>query len=478
MDFSTKNISKTKILCTLGPATSTAKMIDELILAGMDGVRLNFSHSNYDEFEKIFQEIDKACVDEKTPLSILMDLQGPKMRIGELSLPEIEILTGGEIEITIENILGTSKKISTSYKELVNDAKIGDQILIDDGLIRLRIISKNENAVVCNIETGGILKPKKGMNLPGMHLSTPSVTQKDFDDLEFALKHRIDYIALSFVRSAKDILHLKDWLKDRNSFLPIIAKIEKPEAVENFDEILNVSDGIMIARGDLGVELPAQEVPMIQKRIIKKCNSVGKLVITATQMLDSMIHNPIPTRAEASDVANAVLDGTDAVMLSGETSIGKYPLQSVKIMNDIAINAEKYLPQPNDNDLEIPSDFADNLFDSVGRAMTKMSEQVNASAIVVFTYKGRTARNFAKFRPKAKIIAISNSFETMNNLCLRWGVTSIFMDQIHKENVVIEEAKKLILDAGLVKQDDIVIFTAGAPYSEKSRVNWLRFEVI
>ncbi len=478
MDFSTKNISKTKILCTLGPATSTAKMIDELILAGMDGVRLNFSHSNYDEFEKIFQEIDKACVDEKTPLSILMDLQGPKMRIGELSLPEIEILTGGEIEITIENILGTSKKISTSYKELVNDAKIGDQILIDDGLIRLRIISKNENAVVCNIETGGILKPKKGMNLPGMHLSTPSVTQKDFDDLEFALKHRIDYIALSFVRSAKDILHLKDWLKDRNSFLPIIAKIEKPEAVENFDEILNVSDGIMIARGDLGVELPAQEVPMIQKRIIKKCNSVGKLVITATQMLDSMIHNPIPTRAEASDVANAVLDGTDAVMLSGETSVGKYPLQSVKIMNDIAINAEQYLLQPNDNDLEIPSDFADNLFDSVGRAMTKMSEQVNASAIVVFTYKGRTARNFAKFRPKAKIIAISNSFETMNNLCLRWGVTSIFMDQIHKENVVIEEAKKLILDAGLVKQDDIVIFTAGAPYSEKSRVNWLRFEVI
>ncbi len=478
MDFSTKNLSKTKILCTLGPATSTAKMIDNLILLGMDGVRLNFSHVNYDEFEKIFQEIDKACVEEKTPLSILMDLQGPKMRIGELSLPEIEIQTGNEIEISIENILGTSKKISTSYKELVNDAKAGDQILIDDGLIRLRIKSKKENAVVCNIETGGILRPKKGMNLPGMQLSTPSVTQKDFDDLEFALKHRIDYVALSFVRSAEDILHLKEWLKAKNKFLPIIAKIEKPEAVKNFDEILNVSDGIMIARGDLGVEIPAQEVPMIQKSIIKKCNSVGKLVITATQMLDSMIHNPIPTRAEASDVANAVLDGTDAVMLSGETSIGKYPLESVKIMNDIALNAEQYLLQPNDNDLEIPLDLADNLFDSVGRAMTKMSEQVNASAIVVFTYKGRTARNFAKFRPKAKIIAISNSFETMNNLCLRWGVTSIFMDEIHKENVVIEEAKKLILNAGLVKQDDIVIFTAGAPYSEKSRVNWLRFEVI
>ncbi len=474
----TENISKTKILCTLGPATSSAEIIEELILAGMDGVRLNFSHANYDEFEKLFNEIDKACVDEKTPLAILMDLQGPKIRVGELSAPEINLESGDEIEITTENILGTSNIISTSYKALADDAKAGDQILIDDGLIRLKIKSKKKNSVVCAIENGGILRPKKGMNLPGMKLSTPSVTEKDFADLEFALNHRIDYIALSFVRSAKDILHLKEWLKDKNIFIPVIAKIEKREGVDNFDEILDAADGIMVARGDLGVEIPAQEVPIIQKRIIKKCNAVGKLVITATQMLDSMIHNPIPTRAEASDVANAVLDGTDTVMLSGETSVGKYPLQAVKIMNDIARNAEQYLPVSKDGDFEIPSNLTENLFDSVGRAITEISRQVNATAIVVFTYEGRTAKNFAKFRPKAKIIAISNSFATMNNLCLRWGVTSIFMDQIHKENLAIDSAKKLISDAGLVKEGDVVIFTAGAPYSEKSRVNWLRFEVM
>ncbi|MHB8338661.1 MAG: pyruvate kinase, partial [Ignavibacteriaceae bacterium] len=332
--------------------------------------------------------------------------------------------------------------------------------------------------VICIIETGGTLRPRKGMNLPGMVLSTPSVTKKDFDDLEFALKHRIDYIALSFVRSAKDIIEIKEWLKERDSLVPVIAKIEKREAVDNFDEILNVADGIMVARGDLGVEIPAQEVPMIQKRIIKRCNTVGKLVITATQMLDSMIHNPIPTRAEASDVANAVLDGTDTVMLSGETSVGKYPLQAVKIMSDIAINAEQYLPQSRDGDIEIPSNLSENLFDSVGRAITKVSQQVNAAAIVVFTYEGRTARNFSKFRPKAKIIAISNKFQTMNGLCLRWGVLSIYMEEIHKENLAIDEAKRLILEAGYVKKGDIVIFTAGAPYSEKGRVNWLRFEVI
>ncbi|MHB1687091.1 MAG: pyruvate kinase [Ignavibacteriaceae bacterium] len=474
----TENFSKTKILCTLGPATSSAEIIKELILAGMDGVRLNFSHVNYSLFEQLFEEIDKACVDEKTPLAILMDLQGPKIRIGELAQPEIEIITGNEIEITTEELFGTSQIISTSYKALADDAQVGDQILIDDGLIRLRIKSKKKISVVCIIETGGTLKSKKGMNLPGMKLSTPSVTEKDFRDLEFALKHRIDYIALSFVRSAKDILDLKEWLKNRNSFLPVIAKIEKREGVDNFDEILNAADGIMVARGDLGVEIPAQEVPMIQKRIIKKCNTVGKLVITATQMLDSMIHNPIPTRAEASDVANAVLDGTDTVMLSGETSVGKYPLQTVKIMNDIATNAEKYLPETKDGDFEIPSNLTENLFDSVGRAITEISKQVNAAAIVVFTYEGRTARNFSKFRPKAKIIAISNSFQTMNNLCLRWGVSSIYMEEIHKENLAIDKAKKLIVEADHVKSGDVVIFTAGAPYSEKSRVNWLRFEVI
>ena len=310
-----------------------------------------------------------------------------------------------------------------------------------------------------------------------MKLSTPSVTEKDFKDLEYCIKHRIDYIALSFVRKASDITHLKEWLKRKNFEKPVIAKIEKKEAVDNFDEILKIADGIMVARGDLGVELPPQEVPVIQKEIIKKCNASGTLVITATQMLESMIHNPIPTRAEASDVANAVWDGTDVVMLSGETSIGKYPIKTVQIMNDIIRNSELHSPVHAIN-FEIPINIEENLFDSMGKAIVEVSRQVNAAAIVAFTFKGRTARNLAKFRPKAKIIALSNSFDTMNNLCLRWGVTSIFCDEIDKEHIVIDKAKKLILEEEHVKEGDVIIFAAGAPYSEKSRVNWIRFEVI
>jgi pyruvate kinase len=470
--------SRTKILCTLGPNTYSADDIKKLILAGMDGVRLNFSHGDNDFYKKVFANIDNACVDESTPLAVLMDLQGPKIRIGELTETEIELQTGDKLEITTENIKGTRKIISTSYKHLADDAAIGNQILIDDGLIRLRILEKKKKSVVCYIENGGILKSRKGMNLPDMKLSTPSLTEKDYHDLEFALGYRIDFIALSFVRSANDISALKDWLKSKSKSVPVIAKIEKKEAVDDFESILEVSDGIMIARGDLGVELQPQEVPVIQKEIIKKCNSVGKLVITATQMLESMIQNPIPTRAEASDVANAVWDGTDVVMLSGETSVGKFPLKTVQIMNDIVKNAEMHLNPLREGNLKIPESVEENLFDSVGRAIVSISRQVNAGAIVAFTFKGRTAINLSKFRPDARIIAFSNSFDTMNHLCLRWGVTSIFMDEIDKEKIAIDKAKKLIVEHGHVKEGDIVIFTAGAPYSEKSRANWLRFEVI
>ena len=467
--------AKTKILCTLGPVTSSVDAIKRLIDAGADGLRMNFSHGDYAFFESLFNNIHTACVQENTPVSILVDLQGPKIRVGELETPEVELVTGETIEITIDDIKGNKKIISTSYKSLVDDANEGDPILIDDGLIRLRIRDERKRSVICIIENGGILKPKKGMNLPGMKLSTPSVTDKDFRDLEFALRHRVDYVALSFVRSAKDIIDLRAWLKARNRMLPIIAKIEKKEGVDCFEEILETADGIMVARGDLGVELHPQDVPIIQKNIIKRCNAVGKMVITATQMLESMIVNPIPTRAEASDVANAVWDGTDVVMLSGETSVGKFPFRAVQMMNDIIIKTEQNTGVEN-FEFEIPKNFEDNLFDSMGRASVAIGRQINAAAIVVFTYKGRTACNLSKYRPEAKIIAISNSFETINNLCLHRGITSIFQDEIDKEHLAIDKAKKQILDAGLVKEGDIVIIMAGAPYSEKSRANWLRFE--
>ncbi len=473
-----ETFAKTKTLCTLGPSTQSADCIKKLMLAGMDGARLNFSHGNYVFFEKVFGEIHKACTEEETPLAILIDLQGPKIRIGELTKPEIVLFDNELIEITIEDIVGNEKTISTSYKSLPRDAELGNMILIDDGLIKLKVIEKKKTSVVCSVQIGGILKPKKGMNLPGMKLSTDSFTGKDRNDILFAMKYRVDFIALSFVRSANDVLKLREWLKSQNYVRPIIAKIEKKEAIDDFDQILEVADGIMIARGDLGVELPAQDVPVLQKEIIKKCNSVGKIVITATQMLESMIHNPVPTRAEASDVANAVWDGTDVVMLSGETSIGKYPVETVKIMNDIIRNAEDKIYNYHEYVFDVPKNMEDNLFDSVGRAMKNIGDQINAKAIVAFTIEGRTARNLSKFRPQARIISFTNKFETMNNLCLYWGVTSVFSEKIDKEHMAIEEAKKRILESGHLTSGDLVIFTAGAPYSEKSRANWMRFEII
>lgn len=478
MGINSNQVAKTKILATLGPATQNVNGIRQLILAGVDGVRLNLSHGSYDFFEEVFNSVHTACLEENTPLAVLVDVQGPKIRIGELEEASVDLISGNSIEITINDIKGNEKLVSTSYKQLVKDAEIGDQILINDGLIRLKVNSKKETSLVCDIINGGTLTSKKGMNLPGMKLSTPSITEKDFKDLEFIIKHRINYIALSFVRSASDVIELKNWLSEKGKNIPVIAKIEKKEAVDNLFEIILASDGIMVARGDLGVELPPQEVPVLQKSIIRQCNALGKLVITATQMLESMINFPIPTRAEASDVANAVWDGTDVVMLSAETSIGKYPIRTVQIMNDIILNAEQHNEDRVNTYFISPDTLQDKLFDSVGKAIVEISKQISAQAIVVFTFEGRTARIISKYKPDSKIIAISNSFQTMNNLCLRWGVTSVFREKIDKEHLAIDDAKELILNSGLANKGDLVIFTAGAPYSEKSRANWLRFEVL
>jgi pyruvate kinase len=473
-----ESIAKTKILVTLGPATQDVESIKKLIKVGIDGVRLNLSHGSIEFFEVLFHSIHQACSEEKTPLAVLVDLQGPKIRIGELEKDNIILINGNLIEITIDEIKGNEKLISTSYKQLVNDAQIDDQILINDGLVKLKVVEKKQRSVICEIINGGVLTPKKGMNLPGMKLSTPSITEKDFQNLEFILKHRVDYIALSFVRSAEDVNQLKTWLHERNSKIPIIAKIEKKEAVENLFDIVMAADGIMVARGDLGVELPPQEVPVLQKSIIRQCNALGKLVITATQMLESMVNSPVPTRAEATDVANAVWDGTDVVMLSAETSVGKYPYDAVRIMNDIICNAEQHSEDRVNTFYLTPDNLQEKLFDSVGKAVVEISKQINAQAIVVFTFEGRTARIISKYKPDAKIIAISNSFNTMNNLCLRWGVTSVYREKIDKEHLAIDDAKELILKENLAHKGDLIIFTAGAPYSEKSRANWLRFEVL
>jgi len=467
--------ARTKILATLGPATSSREMIGKLMEAGVDGVRLNFSHGNFTFFENLFAEIRAAREAENYPLATLIDLQGPKIRVGELASPEIELKDGATIEITANDVAGTEKLISTSYKSLPQDAKVNDVILIDDGLLRLRVISRKKKSVVCVIEEGGILKPRKGMNLPGMKLSTPALTEADMRNLEFALKFDINYIALSFVRSEKDIIQLKEWLAKRKKFIPVIAKIEKKEAVDNFDRILKYADGIMVARGDLGVEMEAHLVPIVQKKIIRACNRVGKPVITATQMLESMVHNPIPTRAEASDVANAVWDGTDVVMLSAETSVGKFPVNAVKIMNNIIRGAEGAESHTDPVDYLIPAQRNENLFDSYCKAIVSISRQTSAKDIVVFTHKGRTAERISKYRPAARIIALSDNASTMNSLSLSWGVLPVFCNSINHQAEAIKAAKKLVVKSGNAVKGDIIIVAAGAPITDQNRINWLKF---
>lgn len=473
-----EGLAKTKILSTIGPASDSEEMLSKIIYAGVDALRLNFSHGSYEYFDELLERIHNVRKTLSLPIPVLQDLQGPKIRIGELAETSIHLSDGNKIEITIEDVEGTKEKISSSYKELVDDARIGNLILIDDGLIRLKVVEKKSKSLVCDILEGGELKPRKGMNMPEMDLSTPSLTEKDYKDLEFGLNHKIDYIALSFVRRADDIIKLKDWLRKRNNETPVIAKIEKKEAVDNFDEILKEADGIMVARGDLGVEMPPQDVPIIQKKIIRECNAVGKLVITATQMFESMIKNPVPTRAEASDVANAVWDGTDVVMLSGETSIGEYPLEAVKIMNRILLKTEAQRDYKSHIQYNVPQELADNLFDSVGMAVANIAEQVNAACIVVFTHYGRKARVISKFKPNTPIVAISDNFDTLNYLNLHWGIIPYFLKDFSDEDKAINKATRIIKEKSLVKEGDVVIFTSGAPYTDKGRKSWLRFAVI
>ncbi len=469
--------AKTKILVTLGPATDSKEQLEALIDSGADGIRLNFSHGDKEYFKRLFNLIYDICVEKSLPIPILVDLQGPKIRIGELAEPEIEIKSGDKIEITTDDIPGTRDIISTSYKDLIKDAKKDELILIDDGLIKLKVVEKKKNKLVCTILEDGILKPRKGMNLPGMKLSTPSVTDKDYDNLEFALQYRVDSIALSFVRQAEDIRGLRTWLNERGYKIPLIAKIEKQEAVDNFEEILKESDGIMVARGDLGVELGPHLVPVIQKKIIRRCNETGKLVITATQMLESMIHNPVPTRAEASDIANAVWDGTDVVMLSGETSVGKYPVEAVKIMNEILLTTEADPGMRKKTKYEKPENIFENMADATGAGIALISEQLNAAAIVIFTHFGSKANIVSKFRPNASIFAISDKFETLNTLNLHWGIKPFYLSHIHDEETAISESMKLLKEKNLIKDGDVVIFTAGQPLYDGRR-SWLRYSIV
>ncbi len=396
--------SKAKIVCTLGPSSNGVEMLTSLLHAGMDVVRLNFSHGTYEEHRSTLKNVREAAKRSSVELTVLQDLQGPKIRIGDLGVPFIELQEGAPFTITTDHVIGGPTKVSTTYSGLANDVRPGDTLLLDDGKLQLSVREIRGNDVICTVVVGGSLSAHKGINLPGVAVSAPSFTEKDLRDLEFGIQQDIDYVALSFVRKAEDIRELRKAIIERvgnGRSLPIIAKIEKPQAISNIDSIIAAADGIMVARGDLGVELPPEDVPILQKMIIRKCNRVGKPVIVATQMLESMIHSPTPTRAEASDVANAVVDGCDAVMLSGETSVGSYPLEAVRIMDRIISKVESEgVGRSRVLDRSVAS--VEGRPDALGRAACVLAEQMRAAAIVVVTRSGQTARIISHYRPRSQ----------------------------------------------------------------------------
>ena len=472
---------RTKIVCTLGPASSGVDMLVRLIGEGMDVARLNFSHGSHDDHLQTIRNVQEACRRTGRQVALLQDLQGPKIRVATFSTPAVELRTGAAFTITTAPVEGNATRVSTTYGNLPNDVKPGDRILLDDGKLRLEVRDVRGDEVHCTVVTGGTLSAHKGINLPGVAVSTPAFTAKDREDLVFGIQHDIDYVALSFVRTAGDIRELRSAivdLIDKGRFLPIIAKIEKPQAVENIDAIIAEADGIMVARGDMGVELPPEEVPVLQKRIIRKCNEAGKPVIVATQMLESMIGNPAPTRAEASDVANAVVDGGDAVMLSGETSVGRYPVEAVQIMNRIVCRVEAEDVRAH-RMLDLTAHTVESRLDALARAACVLAEQMNARAIVAVTHSGRTARALARYRPRPRIIALTDRPKIQRRLNLVWGVNGMVVDELGNDSDRdLEMIQERLVRSGLVARGDYVVVLAGQPFFKRGTTNFIKVEKI
>jgi len=444
----------------------------------MDVARINFSHGNHSQHLRTLKIIHQAAKDKGEPISIIMDLQGPKIRIGDLKTASVELKEGAKVTITTRPVVGDAQTLSTTYQHLPKDVKVGNRILLDDGKIELKVIGVDRQDVRLRVVSGGVLTAHKGINLPGIKVSAPSLTEKDKNDLLFAFKHDVDYVALSFVRRAHDVASLRDLIIEKGPKgrkIPIIAKIEKDEAIKNIDEILKETDAVMVARGDLGVELPTEDVPLLQKMIVRKCNELGKPVIIATQMLESMIENPRPTRAEASDVANAVLDGADAVMLSGETSVGKYPVQAIEVMNRIITKTEEQsaLQNPFDPDW-IPSSHE---YDPLSRSACILADQLKASTIVALTHSGSTAAHVAKFRPPARIIAVTDREKIMRRLNLIWGIRGLIVENLKKDtDATFKKIQKQLLDEGYVEKGEVIVLLAGIPLFEGHPTNTIKVD--
>ena len=468
---------KTKIVCTIGPASESIDTLKELIKSGLNVCRLNFSHGNYEEHGKRIDNIKAARNEMKLPIAILLDTKGPEIRTGKFSSPEVNLVEGQNFIITMEDVLGDETKCTVSYKELVNDVKPGNQILIDDGLVGLAVKEIKGQEILCIVQNAGTIKDNKGVNVPNVKINLPAITPKDKKDIEFGIEQGIDFIAASFVRKASDVLAIREILEEHNATnIQIISKIENQEGVDNIDEILEVSDGLMVARGDLGVEIPTEDIPIVQKELIKKCNILGKPVITATQMLDSMIRNPRPTRAEVTDVANAIFDGTDAIMLSGETAAGKYPLESVKTMASIAIRAEQTLDYEELLKTKVKLRQL-NITNAISHATCTTAIDLKASAIITATASGYTARMVSSYRPSAPIIAATNSEMVMRQMGLVWGVYPLLAEKGLSTDDVFEKSVQSALDMDYISSGDLVVITAGVPVGIAGTTNLINVHI-
>ncbi len=470
-------INKTKIVATIGPASYNTNILEGLIDAGVNVCRLNFSHGTHDEYKKVINKVRRINKKRRLATAILGDLQGPKLRIGDVENGAVELKAGKEITLVTTKVIGTNKKIGVNYPKLSEDIEPGNMILIDDGKIVLKAIKKNKKEVKAKIIQGGILTPNKGVNLPNSPISMPCLTEKDLNDLAFILENNLEWIALSFVRSPEDILKVQEIVAKNNKKSRVIAKIEKPEAIKNMNAIIKVADGVMVARGDLGVEIPMQNVPIIQKEIVRKCRRASKPVIIATQMMESMIENLSPTRAEVNDVANAVMDGADAVMLSAETSLGKHPVAVIKAIHKIVAKSETFdeiyhhyeIPNP-DNDRYIS--------DSVCFNAAKLAERVKAKAIVTMSFSGYTGFKISSYRPKANTFVFTANEAILNTLSLIWGVSGFYYDKFESTDDTIFDIKQKLKRKKLVKKGDLIINLTSMPISEKGQSNMLKLSRI
>ncbi len=469
---------RTKIVCTIGPATRSPEALRQLIEAGMNVARLNFSHGTHNQHAEVINSLRDIARDLDTPLALLQDLSGPKVRVGSIAGDGVLLKPGAEITLTLDDVPGDEHQINLPVPEIFEAVRAGTHLMLDDGLMELRVKAKRSDALICEVVVGGTLTSHKGVNVPGVSLPIAAVTDKDLQDLRFGIAQRVDYVAASFVRTASDIAVLRGVCEAARAKIPIIAKIEKHEAITNIDSIMEAVDGIMVARGDLGVEVPIDEVPIIQKMLIHKANRAGKPVITATQMLDSMIRNPRPTRAEVTDVANAIFDGTDAVMLSGETAVGLYPFETVRMMAKIASHTEGSLDFAKILDEKMRVDTGQSITGAIGQATCDIAQDLGCTAILTASATGRTARVVSRYRPRAPIICATNRAETYNRLALVWGVHPVMVEIAGDSDGMMQACIDAAEQTGIVKTDDVVVLTGGVPVGRPGSTNFLKIHRI